>query len=499
MDNSTIAGGNLGPKSDCLAQESLPGAATRPPCSTAAGSFNDFLGIRRQPADEFELQSAATIDAADDIEPLDAATLRDADAIRASSSTAQPRAASAELIVETIRDEDGLRALEPEWIALENEARNTLPFRTAAWALAWWQHLRRQCSAIEDHLALRAVRTADGKLVGVAPLMITVRPGRGFLRTRCLQFIGADTNVTELRGGLWAPEYEQACMQALKSAVTSDAAEWDWMIWNGIPVDSAAAGVLSSSVKWKRYTPYYTLRLDGDWPTFKSRLRRNVKESLRKCYNSLKRDGLDYSLDVVTEREEMEGALHDFFRLHAQRASTSGSIRHPNAFATANSRTFLVDLCERLSERGQARVFRLRVGGSVVATRVGFLVGGTLYLYFSGYERAFGKYSVMTTLLAEIIQYAYRDRVASINLSSGNDVSKTRWAPQEWVEGDGVTVSPRPLGRFAYAAYRLAENTVLTQGVRRQLMRVISRAKDAVVGQGTIAQTLPFVVAAGMF
>ncbi len=35
----------------------------------------------------------------------------------------------------------------------------------------------------------------------------------------------------------------------------------------------------------------------------KKRLRRNIKESLRKCYNSLKRDGLSFRLEVVTETE----------------------------------------------------------------------------------------------------------------------------------------------------------------------------------------------------
>jgi CelD/BcsL family acetyltransferase involved in cellulose biosynthesis len=404
------------------------------------------------------------------------------------SRIAETAAPSAALVVETIRDEGGLRALEPEWIVLENEARNTLPFRTAAWALAWWQHLRRQCSAVQDHLSLRALRTGDGKLVGVAPLMITERPGRGFIRTRCLQFIGTDPNVTELRGGLWAPGYEQDCMQALKVAVTREASEWDWMVWNGIPADSAAAQALDGGVRWTGYTPYYTLRLDGDWPAFKTRLRRNVKESLRKCYNSLKRARLDYALEVVTAREELEGALHDFFRLHAQRASAPATIPHPNTFASPEARAFLVDVCERLSERGQARVFRLRVGGSVVAARVAFVMSGTLYLYFSGYEREFGKYSVMTTLLSEVIQCAFREGLGSMNLSTGNDVSKTRWAPREWLECDGVMVSPRLFGHFAYAAYHFLETTMLTQQVRERIMRAIARtgrAGDFVAGART--------------
>lgn len=460
--------------------------------SASVPHVEHFLDTSMQPADEYGSDCASTTEESLASHPT--AT------IARNPRISEIAVSSPALVVETIRDEDGLATLEPEWIALEREARNTLPFRTAAWALAWWKHLRRDCSAIRDHLALRALRTADGKLVGVAPLMITERPGRGFIRTRCLQFIGADPNVTELRGGLWAPGYERACMQALKAAVTRDASEWDWVIWNGIPADSAAADTLKDGVTWNRYTPYYTLRLDGDWTTFKSRLRRNVKESLRKCYNSLKRDGLDYSLEVVADREEMEVALHDFFRLHAQRASTNGSIRHPDTFATAEARAFLLDVCDRLGHRGQARVFRLRVRGAVVATRVGFVMGGTLYLYFSGYERDFGKYSVMTTLLSEVIQHSFREGIGAINLSTGNDVSKTRWAPRESVECDGVTVSSRPLGRFAYAAYHVLESTMLTYDVRKRIMSMVSRSRDAqAVGERAIARAAPFVVGAGMF
>ena len=396
------------------------------------------------------------------------------------------------LVVETIRDEERLRALEPEWVVLENETGNTLPFRTAAWALSWWKHLRRQCSVIQDSLALRAIRTPSGRLVGVAPLMITQSPGRGFLRMQCLQFFGADPNITELRGGLWARDYEQACIRALTADAARHASEWDWLVWNGIPAGSATAETLKSGVKWTRFTPYYTLRLEGDWAKFKSGLRRNVKESLRKCYNSLKRDGLACSLEMVTERDELAGALQHFFWLHAER-STTGSIKHPNVFATSNARAFLIDACERLGQRGQARVYRLRVGRDIVATRVAFLMGGTLYLYFSGYRREFGKYSVTTTLLAEIIQHAFAEGIGSINLSTGNDVSKTRWAPRESLECDGVTVSSRLRGRLAYATYRFLETTMLSQDRRSQITQALSRnrwrsAHAKVAGDGGIAQ-----------
>src|SRR5262245_6348471 len=88
------------------------------------------------------------------------------------------------LAVDTLTTEDGVRALETEWNALEQTSGTTLPFRTAAWTLAWWTHLRRHSPGIRDTLALRTIRTQDGELVGVAPLMVTECPGVGFLRTR---------------------------------------------------------------------------------------------------------------------------------------------------------------------------------------------------------------------------------------------------------------------------------------------------------------------------
>jgi CelD/BcsL family acetyltransferase involved in cellulose biosynthesis len=130
-------------------------------------------------------------------------------------------------------------------------------------------------------------------------------------------------------------------------------------------------------------------------------------------------------------------------------------------------------------------------------------MGGTLYLYFSGYQREFGKYSVMTTLLAEIIKHAFAEGIGTVNLSTGNDVSKTRWAPREWLECDGVTVSSRLTGRFSYATYRFLETTMSSQDLRKQVMHVLSRdrwpaANAKASGERTIAQAVAFVLGGGV-
>jgi CelD/BcsL family acetyltransferase involved in cellulose biosynthesis len=373
------------------------------------------------------------------------------------AASVQPsKAASSQpgLRVEELPRIDDAEALRAEWQALEERAENTLPFRTAVWTLAWWAHLRRDRFALRDRLSLYALRTEAGELVGVAPLMLTESPGAGPLRTRCLQFIGADPNITELRGPLFDPLHEAACFRALQTAVAERVDRRDWMAWSGVPVHQAP--LLDPAITWELNTPYYVLELHGDLERFRSGLPRNIKESLRKCYNSLRRDGLEHDLEVVKERADVKNALGDFFRLHAARASLRGGVPHPDVFASAASRAFLQDVCNRFAERGELRIFRLRVKERVVATRVGFVLGGSLYLYYSGYDGAFSKHSVMTTTVFEAISYAFGQGLRSVNLSTGNDVSKTRWRPLEVVERAGVAEAGHLRARLAQSAYRAA-------------------------------------------
>jgi CelD/BcsL family acetyltransferase involved in cellulose biosynthesis len=386
--------------------------------------------------------------------------------------SASPRSQS-RLHVEELTDENAAAALAPEWQALEERAENTLPFRTAAWTLAWWKHLRRDSLAIRDRLSIYVFRAGEGELAGVAPLMLTESPGAGPLRTRCLQFVGADPNITELRGPLFDPMHEDGCFRALEVAVTERAGRRDWMAWSGVPVHQAP--LLDRAITWERSTPYYVLELHGDLERFRSGLPRNIRESLRKCYNSLRRDGLEHDLEVVKDPCDVKSALGDFFRLHGARAAQRGTVPHPDVFATGASRAFLVDVCGRFADRGELRIFRLRVGEQVVAVRVGFVLGGSLYLYYSGYDTAFAKYSVMTTTVFEAISYAFGQGFTSVNLSTGNDVSKTRWRPLEIVEHAGVTNAGNPRARLAHGAYQAAARLAQSGGIRARAHRIASR------------------------
>lgn len=359
--------------------------------------------------------------------------------------------------VEAIESEAGFRRLEPEWRELESRLP-CIPFVTFDWADAWWKHLRADSLAVRDELFLHAVRDEQGALRAVAPMMRTLRPGVGPFRSQQLHTFGADPNITEIRSMVVPDDEPAEVASALFEHLRGARASWDWFQLPGVSSERQLAAVTEQfgSPRGVREFPNYYLTLAPSWDEFKKGLSRNIKESLRKCYNAPKRDGVAFDFDVVREERDVVGALDSFFQLHELRANVQDTVPHPNVFSSPASRAFLVDVCRRFAARGALRIYQQKIRNSVVATRIGFVCGESVYLYFSGYEPEFGKYSVMTRTLAEAIQLAISEGSQTVNLSTGKDVSKLRWSPKERTYRDVLVVAPSTRSELSYHAYDLA-------------------------------------------
>ena len=146
----------------------------------------------------------------------------------------------------------------------------------------------------------------------------------------------------------------------------------------------------TADVVWNHDVQAYIVPLAQDWDTFRAGLKRNVRQSLRKCYNSLKSDGLSFEFECVSDPADLGPALDHFFVLHRLRAEMSDTVQHPDVFASITGRDFLREVTTRLAERGITRVFLLRINGRVVAARIGFVLEDTLYLYCSGLPAELG-------------------------------------------------------------------------------------------------------------
>jgi len=363
------------------------------------------------------------------------------------------------LLLEAVTSEKALEALAPEWERLALQLSPRLPFQQPWWHLAWFRRFAEDRAGIRDTLSVRVLRRTNGELAAVVPLMITERPAKGPFRTRTLQFVGTDPNLTEVRGVVCRAEDEADVFRTLLGSLRRERSGWDLALWSGLRRggDAERLVLAEPGVELGREVPDYVLDLPATWEALRAGLSRNLKESLRKCANAPKRDGLAFTFRVVTERAEMGAALEAFFALHHARAAASTQVVHPDAFVSSHSKEFLRYLAREGSPPGTFRVYQLRLGDRVLATRVGMVIGDILYLYYSGYDPEFSKYSVMTTCVAWALRHAVESGIKQVNLSTGNDISKTRWGPSEIWFHDALWVSPSLRGRISREGYAIAE------------------------------------------
>jgi CelD/BcsL family acetyltransferase involved in cellulose biosynthesis len=318
-------------------------------------------------------------------------------------------------------------------------------------------------------MRLYVVRDEDGRLVAVAPMMRTTVHVARVPLLRVTQFIGTDPNLTEVRGMLVHPSEEAAAVGALASTLERKVRD-SWILWCGLRRSESGLeslrGVWPAAVVTKD-TPAFILQLPSSWEELRARLPRNIRESLRKCYNSLARDKHEWKFNVVTSPPALVPALEKLIEMHGRRASAAGTVQHRNCFDTDSRRAFIYDVAERFSRRSRVCVFQLEIAGEIVATRLAFISPKGMYLYYSGYEPAWARYSVMTTVVAEAIKYAINEGMTFVNLSTWPDESKLRWRPDEVHFLDVACVRSSPVAR---AKYRLLHSDVRDR-LKRRILR----------------------------
>jgi CelD/BcsL family acetyltransferase involved in cellulose biosynthesis len=374
------------------------------------------------------------------------------------------------LSVDVVTSGDELKALQPDYDRLQRLTKNTLPFALHDWHMAWCNHFLISTRRIRSQPAIHVVRNAERACVAIVPLILT-RRGIGPVEITTLDMLGADPALTEIRTPLLQPGFEDAIAAAIQTKLSANP-DYNWIQWSGIGGKFGESLARFAELQWQPPLLDYVLDLPPTWDLLRAGLKRNIRESIRHCYNSLKRDGHVFNMVVAQEPEEVKAAIDRFFVLHESRAELQGTVDHPNHFGTSISRRFLQDVCERFARLRIVRVFEMYVGDTLVAARIGFVVADSLYLYYSGFDPAWSKYSVMTTTVTEMVKYAIGQGLSTVNFSPGTDVSKTRWGPVALPIPQAAQVRRTVLSQLAWAGFRRAKS----KGALPSWMSLLSRS-----------------------
>jgi CelD/BcsL family acetyltransferase involved in cellulose biosynthesis len=321
------------------------------------------------------------------------------------------------LEVREISDATELATLRCEWDKLLSEAADPTPFQSYEWQATWWRHLGR------GRLWVLVARDA-GALVALMPL--TIARYRGTL-LRQVRFMGAP--LSDVQEILAVRGREKDARDAFLAYVARHGKCWDLC---DFPDQRQGNALLShpfpdglvATLEPHRVCP--VIPLDQTWEKFVTRLSKNMRTNVgRRRRQVAKQFRAEYDTAASgTLREAME----ELFALHNARWRRRGV---SGAFAGARIQAFHHDVAAQFLERGWLRLHRLKLDGQTRAAFYCFQLGTRVYYYLSGFDVAFGKYSIGNVLMAQAIETAIADGAREFDLLRGDEAYKFAWKAED--------------------------------------------------------------------
>ena len=319
------------------------------------------------------------------------------------------------LAAAVIRDPQAFAALEEEWDDLYHNCPRATPYQSWAWLYSWWEAYG------EDYeLRLISVRSGEGLLVGLIPLMLERRWGFGKLL-----FIGtglASDYLDVLVRRDWEAEVCEAGVQALEHTdgwhvaelrqISPTATIWDFLKrWNRPRVDLQQSPLWVIEVK--------------PWDELVRSLPKSQRTPARRTLRRAEEDGIR---SVLAGPEEAEQAACRLLALH--RELRRGRNIVPERL-TAWWKSYMLAAARRMTERGLGGISEFwRDGELIVSSFLIFDNDLTVPYMVGANQEAMRRYQWSTLFIWNALNVARSRNCAYVSLLAGPEEYKQRWAKE---------------------------------------------------------------------
>ncbi|MBN2470604.1 MAG: GNAT family N-acetyltransferase [Anaerolineae bacterium] len=314
-----------------------------------------------------------------------------------------------------------LAALQAEWQALQARSSCSI-YLTWDWITAWWAH----CGPPAELWLLEA-RAADGRLVGLAPLMrADYSPLRG-ITWRQLQFIGSDAAfdhlgflVEEGRAADVIPQF-MAALQAARD-------RWDVLFLSDLAAGDPALDVLlAQDIPWRaeETLPCPAIALPDRWEDFHDALSKRKRKNIRRAHRALDEAYPGgWRAEEVTDPDDIDRTMAEMIRLHQAKWEALGM---PGGFADPRVAVFHRANAQALAAQGRLWLFRLWIGEAVAAIEYAYAWQGRVYAFASGVNFDLAEYSPGQMLMEHMIQTAIERGMHTYDFLRGDEDYKFFW------------------------------------------------------------------------
>ncbi len=297
------------------------------------------------------------------------------------------------MITEAIGSLSGLEALEADWFALWRRSPRATPFQAPQWVLPWVR-----CFFEGGELHALAMRE-EGRLIGFAPLFIW-----GTER-RTVSFLGS--GISDYGDVLCEAGREAEGAAAVWRYLDGERGRWDVVDLQEVP---AGSGLLDG-----RDAEVCSVCPVLEATRYPADVDQKHKRDVHRARNRLMANGgLEFRLADGGNFRECFWAFLGLYR-----ARWGGFDARLERFHWEAAGGFMAV--------GSLRLAVLRVAGAAVATTYGFVSGGRLYCYLSGFDPAVAKLSPGAVLLGWVIDEAIGEGVEEIDFLRGAEDYKYLW------------------------------------------------------------------------
>ena len=285
-------------------------------------------------------------------------------------------------------------------------------FHTPAFLKLYWEEF----GETPDHLLLAFAEEDDGTQVGAVAFE---RIGES------LRFLGG-TEVTDYMGPVGVPERQDAMAKELWTALlTRD----DWrdadlrglpedQPWFGLLRDAASAQGLGVREDDDGVSPF--LPLPSSWDDYLAALTSKHRHEIKRKARKLVEEAGEFRI-VTADDQSLTRLLDRFVELHRMSEGPKG------VFMVPGMEIFFRRLGEAFCAQGVFRLTFIEVGGQLAAGTIGFVWGGTSYLYNSAFDRSWGSLAPGMVLVGEDIRLAIDEGCSGFDLLKGDYEYKYRF------------------------------------------------------------------------
>jgi CelD/BcsL family acetyltransferase involved in cellulose biosynthesis len=320
--------------------------------------------------------------------------------------------------VEVFTAASAFHDLRAEWRQVLSQLPFQSVFFTPQWQETWWRHF-----GASRQLHLLTVRSSDGTLQGLAPLMSS----NGVETLPRLELIG-DLELCDYLDVLMVPAHQQEVGRAVVEYLVAHGGEELELCLPNLSQHSPTPAVFHDrlvhnglTVEVEQIETCPTAALPADWEaylaTLRSKDRHELRRKLRRAESAVR---LEYR--ATGTAAQLEADVDTFVALHrlSQQDAKQG-------FMTPEKEAFLRDIARQLWPHGWLELAFLYADGAPIAALCCFAYGTTYAAYNSGYHPAYAELSAGIVLFAERIRQAIARGFTAFDFMRGNESYKYRF------------------------------------------------------------------------